>query len=59
MKFEDILKWKEHIHGKGGVIALELYSVYNSEEINDYWMDLNHQQNVNGRIQFVKIIDKS
>ena len=39
--------------------ALELYSVYNSEEMNDDWMDLNHQQNFNRRIQCVQIIDKS
>ena len=39
--------------------ALELYSVYNSEEMNDDWMDLNHQQNFNGRIQCVQIVDKS
>ena len=39
--------------------ALELYYVYNGEEMNDNWMNLNHQQNCNGRIQCVQIIDKS
>ena len=36
--------------------ALELYSKYNSKEISDDWVDLNLQQNFNGRLQ---IVDKS
>ena len=36
--------------------ALELYSKYNSKEMRDDWVDLNLQQNFNGRLQ---IVDKS
>ena len=39
--------------------ALELYTAYNGEEMNEDWIDLNQQQNFNGRVQRVQIFDKS
>ena len=39
--------------------ALELYTVHNSEDMNEDWIDLNQQQNFNGRVQCVQIFDKS
>ena len=39
--------------------ALELYNVYNSEDMNTDWIDLNMQQNFNGRNDYVHIVDHS
>ena len=39
--------------------ALELYTAYNGEEMNEDWIDLNQQQNFNGRVQRVQTFDKS
>ena len=39
--------------------ALELYNVYNSEDMNTDWIHLNMQQNFNGRIDYVHIVDHS
>ena len=35
------------------------YKIYNDENYDDDWMDLNHQQNFNNIISKVHIIDKS
>ena len=39
--------------------AIELCNLYNSEEMSDDWVDLNLQQNFNGRLENVQIFDNS
>ena len=39
--------------------AMELYNLYNSDEMSLDWVDLNMQQNFNGRVENVQIIDIS
>ena len=40
-------------------LAIQLYKVYNAKMINDDWIDLNFQQNFNGRNNHVQINDVS
>ena len=40
-------------------LAIQLYKIYNSDTMTDNWLDLNFQQNFNGRNNFVKNFDTS
>ena len=39
--------------------AIELYRLYNSDDMSEDWLDLNVQQNFNDRQENVKIVDYS
>ena len=40
-------------------LALQLYKLYNTDDFNEGWLDLNFQQNFNGRNNYVQIMDCS
>ena len=40
-------------------LALQLYKLYNTDDYNEGWLDLNFQQNFNGRNNYVQIMDCS
>ena len=40
-------------------LSIQLFKLYNSEMMNDDWVDLNSQQNFNDRQKLVQITDES
>ena len=40
-------------------ISIQLFKLYNSEQMSDDWVDLNYQQNFNNRQKCVQITDES
>ena len=40
-------------------LSIQLFTLYNGEDMSDDWLDLNHQQNFNNRQKYVQINDVS
>ena len=40
-------------------LSIQLFKLYNGEEMSDDWLDLNYQQNFNNRQKYVQINDVS
>ena len=40
-------------------LAIQLYKIYNGNEMNSDWMDMNIQQNFNSRLKLFQINDYS
>ena len=40
-------------------LSIQLHKLYNGDQLNEDWVDLNYQQNFNNRQKFVQINDES
>ena len=40
-------------------LSIQLFKIWNGENQNDDWVDMNFQQNFNARVDFIQIIDTS